>query len=684
MASKALKDGTLVWARCRGLNDFDNPEELPDDMAVEAQNVVFVRSSLAQKRRGSAAQTITGSFSGYNALMRFVPGQNDGAAELHFVDRSGNPKWMRVAAGTSAAELTPSPADFFSVTTDAQGIAGGFATYPAALNGKLYAAFRSDVGGGATSHVNRLHVYDPTISTTVFRRSGLPDPALPTVADHGSGAYEAIPRYYRIRWLYVSGSRVKLMSNAGAVSARFTPSGSGAEARVTKPANPTSGELATYWRVEGSADDSAYYILSGNIAVATTTYDDTEDPPNYSENEAVPEVGAFTPFPSVKYIISTGDRNVGFGAWETPASIASGAGADAMAPYNGRVWFSPVLGTTDTDDDERISNTTSNKGWIDMGRDANAEDRAIVGPMDGQIFVFQSRGMWMLVGSGLANAPFRRITISPVVGAVSHASSFIGQDESGNPCVYFLDPETGPMRYGSGGLQWCGYDVQNFWSTVNLSATTRVAHGLYDYSTRRCIWWIATGASNDPDTMLVFHTREGVPTPNEGVRKGWAKWTGALGAARTSSLFAETVGATMSRRLKPYAGLSASLLRAEDSSATDDNGTTFQAYLKSKAWAAGPLSVYKMVGKSYLKALVASGVTITQTFIRNFGDEANRTDTVTLTADGSETRVMKRFQSAALTDAYTFQTQIGDAAAVSNNWLIDKWVTTLDVTTEER
>ena len=42
------------------------------------------------------------------------------------------------------------------------------------------------------------------------------------------------------------------------------------------------------------------------------------------------------------------------------------------------------------------------------------------------------------------------------------------------------------------------------------------------------------------------------------------------------------------------------------------------------------------------------GVTITQTFIRNYGDETNRTSTVSLTPVGSETRVLRKFEAAAL------------------------------------
>lgn len=659
MATRALRDGALVWSVCRGRDGYTTPEEVQDDMAVEAMNVVFERDCLCKKRNGSTAVSITGTFTAFYSATRFVPAQDDTAAEIHFTDQSSTTKLMRVAAGTAAVALT--------LKDNISNPPGPYRMDWAALNGKLYAA--------AQTGVNRLHVYDPALSTTTWRRVGLALPAAATVANTGSGSYEAVIRYYRIRWLTVAGSRIKLMSNAGAVVS-FTPSGTGTAARVTRPA--AAGEVETHWRVEGSADDAEYYILSGNIAIATTTYDDSTNPANYSDGTAVPEVGAFTPWPSVRFLISTGDRLVGFGAYETSAG-------DGMPPYNGRVYYSPVLGTSidGQDDDERVSNTLTNLGWIDMGRDANAEDRALCGPMDGQIFVWQSRGMWRLVGSGIYTAPYRRIPVSKVVGAVSQQSCFVGEDEAGRPCVYFLDPQSGPYRYGQGGLQWCGYDVQDIWSTINLNAVTAVAHGIYDPSSRRCIWWLSVGSDQYPSIAIAFQTRLGVPTPNEGIRKGWSRWSVGSSNIRGSVMLPETIGASMSRKLKPYA-FDVSLLKIDDATSTTDNGTNFQAYITSKAFTAGPLNVFKRLGKAYVKAAAAIGVTIRLTLVRNFGDEADRTFDTSIAAAGSETRVMARYDAAALTYANTFQATLGDSAAISNAWTLDKFVATVEVTTEEK
>lgn len=655
MASRALKDGTLVWPKLRGRNGFDAPAELPIDMAAEAMNTVLVRGTLGQKRKGSDAQSISGaSFSGYNQLARFVPGQNDSAAELHWVSRDGTPKIMRVAGGTTAVELT---------LTDAIASLPQNADWTV-LNGKLYWAYDSSV--------NRLHVFDPSLSTTVVRRVGLAAPSAPTAGNTGSGSYAATLRYYRVQGLVVSGGNTRLASNLSA-SVSFTPSGSGTAARVTAP---TWLEGETHWIVYGSEDDTVYYKLSGQIAVATTTYDDSEAPADYSDNEAAPTEGANTPWPSVKFLANTGERLLGFGAWETSAGAA-------MQPRNGRVYFSPVLDTSDVDDDERVNDSLLFQGFIDISRDAGAEDRALAGPMDGQIFALQSRGLCMLVPTTNAEVPYRRVWLSNAIGAVNQWSTFLGEDEAGRPCLYFLDPERGPYRYGAGGLQWLGYDIQDVWSTVNLAATNRVAVGCFDLPNRRCIWSIATGSANDPSEDIIFHVREGQPTQTEGVRYGWTRWSGDICTGRTLIMFSATMGATMSRKLKPYAGLSSKLLRAESDSATSDDSVTYRAYMRSAAFDLQPLVTKKSLGNSWVQAKTAAGVTIQQSLIRNYGDVSDNVTTMSIAANGSETRTLRRFSAADLAEAWTFQVELGDTSAIANSWTLDRWMGTIDVSTDE-
>lgn len=130
----------------------------------------------------------------------------------------------------------------------------------------------------------------------------------------------------------------------------------------------------------------------------------------------------------------------------------------------------------------------------------------------------------------------------------------------------------------------------------------------------------------------------------------------------------------MSIGLSPYAGRgTGTTLLKSDTTDADDAGTDFQGYVESGALNIEPLPQRKAVARSWLLATANDAVTITQTFIRNFGDETNRTSSVLLTAAGSETRVLKKFEDSALEDALLFQVRLGDASANDAVWQLDRW-----------
>src|SRR5690606_19253746 len=145
-----------------------------------------------------------------------------------------------------------------------------------------------------------------------------------------------------------------------------TPSGSGSAYRITKPAAINEGE--THWVLEAAEVGGVFYDIASTV-VATSTVDDNDAPADYDENEASPEDGYNTPFPSVKFIASDGSRLGGFGVWESAAGVS-------MPPRPGTFYFTDPLDTSLTlrDDDERISNTTSVINRIAVSRNSNAED----------------------------------------------------------------------------------------------------------------------------------------------------------------------------------------------------------------------------------------------------------------------------------------------------------------------
>jgi hypothetical protein len=123
--------------------------------------------------------------------------------------------------------------------------------------------------------------------------------------------------------------------------------------------------------------------------------------------------------------------------------------------------------------------------------------------------------------------------------------------------------------------------------------------------------------------------------------------------------------------LVPHVGKT-KLLKYDPTKTLDDT-TPFRAYFTSRAFTGTLWTKAKEVVRSYLLATAQAGVSIQQAWIRNFGDEVNRTDAVTLTPHGSETRLLRKFESPELAEAYVFQVQIGDASAVSAAWTLERW-----------
>jgi hypothetical protein len=579
-------------------------------------------------------------------LHSWVPGQSATARELFTADSSATTKIARMAAGSTFTALT---------------LKDNVASNPsliscASINGKLFLAYDTTQ--------NRINVFDPGLSTTALRRGGLATPAAPTAADTGSGSYSATLRYYRIAWTEQRSSVTVRRSDLG-TALSFTPSGSGTHARITQPT--VASEDETHWEIYASSDDVLYYGPIATVAIGTTTYDDNATVSAYATTyDLAPVDGTNKPFPSVKFLYSDGSRLFGLGVWETAAG-------SSLTPQAGTVYFTPVLGASSIHDEERCQDTTTAVGRLVLARNAGGIDRGL-SAVGNVILAFQDRAIFGLTPTGNAQVPYRRVQYSDTLGALSHWSIVQADDEAGRPAVYFLDPVRGPYRYGHDGFRFCGKDVADIWATVNPAATV-VAHGVYHEAKNQVWWWIATGAATVPDTMIVLDVTEQRPDEDGDLRGGWSKWTGDLAACRASAMMANTLDTSMSLDLKPYAtdGDALTLLKG-DTSATDDAGTNFQAYVTSGAMTIEPIVFNASLKRSYLLATAESGVTITQTLIRNLGDETSRTATVSLTATAAgETRVLRKFEDAGLEDAFLTQVRLGDAAASDAVWTLDRW-----------
>ena len=263
--------------------------------------------------------------------------------------------------------------------------------------------------------------------------------------------------------------------------------------------------------------------------------------------------------------------------------------------------------------------------------------------------------------------------IDTTVGAVNQQSIVLGKDRRGGACAFFLDPALGPFMVGGGdGLKWFGKDVKDLWDTFNKEASTIPAFGLWFPERNIVMFWVATGSSNVPDTVLCCDVTEQFIDDDGDLRGGWTVWTGTFAAARCGVMFSNTLATTRSRTRVPYVGLdTGTVLLRYDESVTSDNSNAFQAYVTSGVLAAETKTIE--VQRSYLRAAAQSGVSIQQSLVRNTGDETARTSTVSLTAVGSQTNVLRKFEDAALQDADAVQVTLGDASATASAWSLLGW-----------
>src|SRR4030095_13262499 len=549
------------WLVCLGPNGGDHPLAIPDEMAAEVENIELIETGLGQKRRGSVLVTAGGdAFTGAASLYNFIPEQDPSLAELWLANRQNPPKLYRIAAGAASEATSPD-----QMTSSQQ------YTRFRAFHGKLYIAYGSGV--------NRLHVYDPKDTTTPYtiRRAGLIATFTSfTMGNTGSGNYPATLRFYRIQYIRRNSNGALVATSPLSAPTAFTPSGTGADVQMTVVI-PVTAEPATHIKVYGSTDNATYYDISGEQSmVAPPTsfiYHDAMLTSDYPFRPAAPLEGAATPFPSVKYLATDGIHLLGFGVWAgSPA-----AAGDSIPPVPGRGYFTPALGpSVELGDDERVSNTVEQQGWIDARPNSGGVDRGLAGPLNDRFYVFQSDAIFMLAPTGSAVAPFARIILTTEYGAVSNRSIVMGEDEGGQPGLYFLNPADGPLRCTVGRtIDWGGKDVYDIWKTVDLDIAVNWAHGVYDSRRKLVIWFVPQQGFSLPNLALVFDCSKG-RTSALGVRYGWGEWTGEFANATASVMFSKTFTAPHSELLSPYVASAATigtpntLLRLDETVAQDD------------------------------------------------------------------------------------------------------------------
>lgn len=654
-----------AWRQNLGRNGWDQPTAIPDDMSAESMNIELRDGGLGKKRTGTESIAITTlNTGGTYEISKFVPGNDPTLAELWFF---GDAKFPVLVSQLWRVPTT---------AASAVGVKGGLVRPLsfAALNGKYFIA--SDTAA------NRINVYAPNESTTTVRLAGLKPEAPPTIADQGVGTYPAVPRTYRtIGKRIVAG--VVVSQSEPSTDVAFTPSGAGASARVTKGA--ATGEGETHWAVEAAAADGVFWIISGDIAVGTATYDDTVEPRDYDANGDVPPlIGSNYPFPSVKYLFSDGTRLLGLGAWET-------ATGDSVPPVSGRLYFTPAFGTSDMGDDERIVNTTLSSGWIDLAIGAGGIDRGIGGLINNAVIAFQSNGVYAFVPTGNPDAPYRRDVLSTQIGNISGKAIVLAEDEGGQPALYWLDPVNGCYRIGTGFIiQRCGKDVQDLWNTAGTGATASNFEaefwGVYD-SARKLIIWTCRKADGTSFQMVFDVTNGRTVSANE-VRYGWVQWTepkiiGSTGGVMFSNGLTAAPHSLTNTLYYGRTSISNIVFRVVPT-LTQDDGQSYQGYVRSRAYWWSPMGRLKKLLEAVVVAKARAATTIRALFIPNWGEQSGVTHNISIAPSGSSTYVRVRPDPVNTTDLAVLQFELGDAAPANTAWELEGIEAQIEILENER
>lgn len=683
------------WFRNLGRDGWDQPLAIPDDMTEESYNIELRQGGLGKKRSGAESiSTSALSIITTERLWKYLPGNAIAAAELWILGRPSG-------AATAYAKLERVPDALSSAVLFSDQIN----LYPSIvqLNNKMFIS-----PGGPTNATNRVLVYNPAESTTTLRYSGLAPEAAPTAANTGGGTYAAVIRSYRVVTLRIVSGVIVSQSEPSA-SVTFTPSGAGTAARVTKGA--ASGEGETHWQVQAAGSNGVYWIISSNIVVATTTFDDSTPPANYpSVGTVPPDIGSNYCFPSCNYLATDGTRLFGLGAY------AAAAGA-SLTPVTGRLYFTPVIGSSDMGDDERIVNTIAATGYIDLNIGGGGADSGIIGPLGNAMVAFQTVGVYLLFPTRNADTPYRRVVLSDRIGNVTGRAAVMGEDDSGRPAVYFLDIQNGPYRItDSLQIEWLGKDVKDIWNTVSqyiaVYSSPRdglLSWGVYDRVRKLVIWTLATGTNGgttgQATTQIVFDVTNGVLIGGNEVRKGWCQWstpylttTGSgntyTNPAADAIMFPALLQTTHPPNLTLYYGFGASgtdavgpvsvqTLFRVGSSQTKDGSTSYQAYIRSRAWRWSPLGRLKKLLEAIVVAKSQAATTIRTRYLANWSQQT-LDQSVSVAAVGSSTYVRPRPNPVDFTELDTLQVEIGDSAAVDNTWDLEAFEAQLEELTENR
>lgn len=430
-----------TFADAKGLNQRSQPL-LGGDAGVllECENVSFFQTGAFVQRFGSESQVLTSS--GFTGPIMWLG---------RFTTTGGVEELWGVANNAGTAALARRTGGIWGPVTfsDTVNVSNVRYMQGASLTSKYFLCYDSDV--------NRLHVWDGT----TLRRVGFGIATAVTAATMG-GAGNTWNRWYRKRLaeLDADGNVVRMSEpSAAPVNVSITD-----DAGVTITRGTVNSEGETHWIAEAADDESGEpgtFFQIATVAIATTTTNDTFG--DLTAFDLSPLIGEYVPPPSAKYILSDTNRLVMAGCWETTGA------ADQTDPKQNRVWFTPVLGSTDEGDDERIPNTVDQQNWVDVGNEGPIT--GLAGPLYGDIYVMKSDSVFKLTPTGDFVTPYRVIQVSTGIGAVDQRTMCVGEMGNGTPGLFFASSGS-VYVISSGGITEVSDDVSRDLRLNNFTAAS--------------------------------------------------------------------------------------------------------------------------------------------------------------------------------------------------------------------
>lgn len=622
-----------------GMNNSDPAIALPDDQCVLAKNVEFVESMLGERRRGSLQiDTSSSDLAGKDRvtfLHRHLPTSDEADAEL----------WALGVAGAASALCRKTTSWLTVVPVDAITLTDGYQYQLQAqtLHGKMFLAYKSAV--------DRLHVY----VDGVLRRTGVGEPAAPTAADSGGAGALTGTRYYRVRYIRMSGTTVQGRSEPSEILTH-TITGTTVKVVVTKPASISESE--THWELEGATDGATFRVVA-TTAVGTPTVDDTNA--DFDDFPLSPDAGDYANIHSGEFLSVDEDRLLIGGSFED----------DDLAS---RVSWTVVFNDPGDGNDERIPQDTTN--FLDLDTFEGGKLTGLSHPVLGSVWAFKSSHIYKLVRTGDRSRAYEPVTITKQMGAIK-GSIVAGRDQRGMACLYFLDPQIGPCRIGVNGIQACGADLRTTWKTLNPDATDVVCRSVFYPEARQVHWWIAETGEDRPTLRIVLQTNESRDFA-DGVRRGWAVWDGNSAKALAVCLFSTNIDADTDRNkvLVPFIAVEGDGLVQQTDTGITDNGTAYAAVIKTKPYKMKTILHRFGVRVAALLAKAATGITLYAKLYRDFEIETTHVDnsidlTPTVMAEG---QVIRKLDSFAGSELHVCQVEFGDVDEPLGRWELNQFV----------